>query len=159
LAALIASTIVACSLALVSARELFGGPNPLFLGELSFDVKLYLTATISTVCWLVVTAFTPAEPMEKLKAFYALARPGGPGWSLIRNLSLAATPVEKGFLKKIAVDYALALTLIFGALFGLGELLFGSSAVAAIILSAAAGAGYWLIKHRDSTAISQVSST
>ncbi len=48
-----------------------------------FSTKLLIAVLVTTVGWLVATFVTPAESSEKLRSFYRLTRPGGPGWKKI----------------------------------------------------------------------------
>ena len=48
-----------------------------------FAWLLLVTTTVTTVVWLAVTFATPAEPADRLRAFYARVRPGGPGWRAV----------------------------------------------------------------------------
>ena len=43
------------------------------------------SAPWTTVCWIVATLATPAEPMAHLIRFYRRTRPGGPGWSRVAS--------------------------------------------------------------------------
>jgi hypothetical protein len=70
-----------------------------------------------------VTLLTPAEPREKLVAFYRLVRPAGPGW---RRIAQQAGP---GFppLESLALGFANWLAgcaLIYSSLFCVGNLIF-----------------------------------
>jgi len=54
------------------------------LAELSFGAKLALTAFGAVAVWVPVMLLTAPEQAPVLEAFYARARPGGPGWRALR---------------------------------------------------------------------------
>ncbi len=53
--------------------------------ELDGQVKLILGVLVTTVSWVVVTFLTEPADIEKLKSFYKITRPGGPGWAHVIN--------------------------------------------------------------------------
>src|SRR5688572_29093950 len=48
-----------------------------------FAILLMTTTAVTTAAWLTVTYLTAPEPRERLREFYARARPGGPGWTAV----------------------------------------------------------------------------
>lgn len=56
--------------------------------------RLFAAVGATTVLWVVVTFLTRPTSMEKLKAFYALVRPSGPGWGPVRRAFKDPPPVE-----------------------------------------------------------------
>ena len=72
-AALLIAPLIALAATLVPA-----------LDQLSFGAKLLLTAGGAVAVWVPVMLLTPAESGAVLDAFYARARPGGPGWRAVR---------------------------------------------------------------------------
>ena len=46
-------------------------------------IRLVLGVAITTASWLIVTLLTSPVSDEKLKSFYRLVRPGGPGWNAV----------------------------------------------------------------------------
>ena len=102
---------------------------------------LYLVAW-TTVCWLVVTLFTPPEPEAHLVSFYKRVRPGGPGWKPIAALAGGPPPEPIGGL---VVDWIAGWILIYAVLFGIGASVFGQvanglayfavAAIAAVIIT------------------------
>jgi Flp pilus assembly pilin Flp len=53
----------------------FGAPESLPAWQ-----KLITGVGITTVAWIIVTMITPADDPSRLRSFYKLMRPGGPGW-------------------------------------------------------------------------------
>ncbi|MCS6817094.1 MAG: Na+:solute symporter [Blastocatellia bacterium] len=89
---------------------------------LLYAKSMLVTVTVTTIVWLAVTWLTPAEPEAKLLEFYQRVRPGGPGWApLLRRLNV---PTPNSLVPYLA-SWALGCVLIYGALFGIGALIFG----------------------------------
>lgn len=94
--------------------------------DLVFPYTLLAVVAWTTVCWVVVTLMTAAEPDEHLVRFYRRTRPDGPGWTRIAALAGEPTP---GRLRGLLVDWAAGVVLVYATLFAIGNGLFGSIAV------------------------------
>jgi SSS family solute:Na+ symporter len=90
---------------------------------LVFPYTLLAVVAWTTVCWLVVTLLTPAEPIEHLVAFYRRTRPDGPGWKPIVAKAGGPAPAP---LAGLLVDWAAGVVLVYAALFGMGNALLGT---------------------------------
>ncbi|MBW3656253.1 MAG: Na+:solute symporter [Gemmatimonadetes bacterium] len=112
-----------------------------------FGVRLTVTLLITTAIWVPVMLLTRPEPDEKLDAFYARVRPGGPGWRRQRERTglEPAQDLGRDLLRVVA-----GLLLLFGSMFSLGGALFlrwnvfaiaGSVAVAGLLWLRALGSG------------------
>ena len=133
------SALVAAATGFVALRVFTDIPFP--------DSLLYLVPW-TTACWMTVTWLTPAEPMAHLIAFYWRVQPGGPGWSPVA--AAAGTRIaSRESLLRLWLDWAAGCVLVYGVLFGVGGLLFGSTARAYGTLLGAMLAGAWL--YRDLT--------
>ena len=100
-------------------------------------IGLLATIAVTTAVWLATAYLTRPTDRETLRRFYAKVRPAGPGWRTIRaEVPAAGTPdnVSAAFVCWLA-----SLALIYGALFGVGHLLFGHGLSAAISMAAAIG--------------------
>ncbi|GAB4293878.1 MAG: Na+:solute symporter [Myxococcota bacterium] len=124
IAALVASTLVALSLYLLSTKVIFGFDNPAFTGEINFSLKVYQILIISTAAWLIVTFLTKPVGMERLSEFYLRVRPFGAGWKPVAEAT-SALPEPRGLIKP-AVDFLLGVIALFGSLFALSQILFAS---------------------------------
>ncbi len=93
------------------------------LAVLSFGAKLAITAFGTMALWVPVMFLTGPEPAERLDAFYARARVGGPGWSVVRARTgvMAASPLGRDLAESAAV-----LAYILGAMLGIGGVVVGS---------------------------------
>jgi Na+/proline symporter len=86
-------------------------------------VGLLATIAVTTVVWVVTTFGTRPTDRETLRSFYARVRPAGPGWAAIRaEVPGAASPDRPSVALACC---AASVTLVYGALFGAGHLLFG----------------------------------
>lgn len=103
-------------------------------------LKLVLSVGITTVVWLTVTFLTKATDREKLRSFYLLVYPGGPGWKKIVGEAVKEDPQFKTFLKQKSgiPEGILAMVLgcfsVYGALFATGYWLYGQT-ISAVITS------------------------
>lgn len=105
-----------------------------------FAWLLLATTAGTTVVWLAVTLATPAEPPERLRAFYERVRPGGPGWRAVTPQAAADSRLGLGLLQWLAGCAAVYL-----GLFGIGWLLLGhvAAGTAAVVAAVALALGLW----------------
>jgi len=89
-----------------------------------FAYLMLVTVAITTVVWVTVTMLTPAEPIEKLSAFYKRVRPEGPGWNKVAAVTGFAGAHADGKLVTQFFNWFLGCAMIYGALFGIGKLIF-----------------------------------
>jgi len=89
-----------------------------------FAYLMLVTVAITTVVWVAVTLLTPAEPMEKLSAFYKRVRPEGPGWNRVAAVTGLAGAHEDGKLITQFLNWFLGCAMIYASLFGIGKLIF-----------------------------------
>ena len=92
--------------------------------EVAFPSTLLYLVSWTTVCWLVITFLTPAEPLDHLIKFYRRVRPGGPGWRRIARLSGEPPPES---IAIALIDWVAGCSLVYSTLFGIGALLFRST--------------------------------
>jgi len=93
-----------------------------FFTDIKFPESLYPIVLFTTVVWLAGTFLTSPVPLEHLKAFYRRVHPGGIGWAKIAE-ECPEVKGDSGFLS-LAVCWLAAAGLIYGILFGIGNLLF-----------------------------------
>jgi hypothetical protein len=85
--------------------------------------RLLITVALTTVAWLTVTFATKPESEATLVRFFARVRPSNAGWAPIASLAPPSnTPDSLGIS---LIDWLAALALVYGALFGIGQLIFG----------------------------------
>ncbi len=113
-----------------------------------FAYIMIVTVASTTVIWLAVTWLTPPERAETLAAFYRRVRPDGPGWRPVA----ASLGVPAGSGRAVALEILNALlgcALVYGALFGVGELLLGTAARGALFLIVAALAAVAIARNLE----------
>jgi len=92
--------------------------NPIYSLKIEdFGLRLIVTAGITLAIWVPIMLLTKPESDEKLDAFYARARPGGPGWRRQRERTgiQPAQDLGKDCLRVVA-----GLFILFGAMFAIG---------------------------------------
>jgi Na+/proline symporter len=106
-----------------------------------FAYLMLVTVGVTTLAWFVVTLLTPPEPLEKLIAFYQRVRPAGPGWKQIAAVSgdTAGGPTES--LASQFFNWLLGCVLIYGALFGVGKVIFKQWEEGCVYIAVAVVAG------------------
>jgi solute:Na+ symporter, SSS family len=82
-----------------------------------FGVRITVTALLSAAVWIPVMFLTQPERPEKLDAFYRRVRPGGAGWTVVRERTgiPAAQSLSHDVLRVLA-----ALMILFGLMFFVG---------------------------------------
>lgn len=122
----------------------FGYGYVKFFTNIQFPESLFVIVSVTTLCWVVVTALTPPTDTETLKKFFARVHPGG-FWKPIA----AQTPRVKGDsgLKSLFVDWIAGVILVYTILFGVGKLLLGEFRSAGVFLVIAGVAGFLLYSH------------
>ncbi|MGH7476045.1 MAG: sodium:solute symporter family protein [Longimicrobiales bacterium] len=144
LAAMVVSFGVAVYLELVHARL---WPE----AALESWERLLIGVAITTAAWLAVAFLTPPTDPDTLRRFYALSRPGGPGWRPVVERARSeghalpgtgeAWMVPEGILATVAGTLA-----VYAALFGIGYWIYGRYLLAAVLTVIAAGGAVYLIR-------------
>lgn len=90
--------------------------------------KMLASIGITTLAWLLVTWLTPGTSAEVLARFYALVRPGGPGWQKIREqVSQPRDEVtDNGQLALSLLCAFVASIGVYALLFAIGYVLYGN---------------------------------
>jgi solute:Na+ symporter, SSS family len=92
-----------------------------------FAYIMLITVAFTTVVWLAATFLTPAEPMEKLVAFYRKVRPDGPGWQPVARAAGVIASQKGESLAVQFLNWFLGCLLIYAFLFGSGYLFLGET--------------------------------
>jgi SSS family solute:Na+ symporter len=106
-----------------------------------FAYLMLVTVGVTTIVWVVVTLATPAEPIDKLTAFYKRVRPEGPGWNRVAAVAGFAGAHAEGRLVTQFFNWFLGCLMIYGSLFGIGKLIFKDYLSGLLYLAVAIGAG------------------
>jgi Na+/proline symporter len=88
-------------------------------------VSLLTTVGATTLIWLATAFLTAPTDRGKLREFYRVARPAGPGWARVRAECPEVTSPDN--LATAFAGWAAGHALIYGALFGSGHLLLGNT--------------------------------
>jgi Na+/proline symporter len=95
-------------------------------------LSLMATVAVTTAVWVAATFLTAPTDAATLERFYRVARPAGPGWTDVRlrcgGLS-SSDDLASAFTGTVA-----GCAFVYAALFGVGHLLMGHSASAAVSL-------------------------
>jgi Na+/proline symporter len=109
-----------------------------------FALSLVISVAITTSAWLAVTFLTPPESAPVLERFYRTVRPEGTLWAPVAA-RLGLRP-GAGALPLTALHWLAGVLLVYGALFGIGKLLFKEWLAGGLFLFAAAVAGFVLVR-------------
>ncbi|HEV2114349.1 MAG TPA: sodium:solute symporter family protein [Terriglobales bacterium] len=140
----ITAMIVAASVTFLLAGVHFSGNEAVV-----FAKGALITAGVTTVAWILATMLTRAEPDEKLLSFYRRVHPTVYGWQRIAALAPELKPVRD--LSSNTFDWVMGCLVVYGALFGIGKLVFQQWGKGVALLAIAAVAGYlifWDLSRR-----------
>ncbi|HTA87627.1 MAG TPA: sodium:solute symporter family protein [Silvibacterium sp.] len=140
----ITAMLVAAFVAIALSRVHFAGNDAVV-----FAKSTLITAGITTLAWIGATFVTRPESDSTLLAFYRRVHPTVHGWKRIASHAPEMPPVRD--MSANAFDTILGCILVYGALFGIGKLIFGDWLVGALLLIAAAIAGgliWWHLEKR-----------
>jgi SSS family solute:Na+ symporter len=107
-----------------------------FKDENATAETLLVTVPVTTVVWLAATYVTKPEAQATLVRFYERVRPSAAGWQPIARVAQAGTGGESLGLN--ALDWLAGCGLVYGALFGIGRVIFGDVAQGVAYLALAA---------------------
>jgi len=93
-------------------------------------VTLIATVAITTTVWMVVAFVTAPTDPERLRSFYRLARPAGPGWTQVRAQCGGLVPLDR--LNDAFIGWAAGCVFVYSALFGAGHAVLGNTLGAAV---------------------------
>jgi Na+/proline symporter len=108
------------------------------------EQSLIITILSTTVVWVTVTFMTPATDPARLRSFYELVRPSGPGWSKVR--AETGLPASPDSLSQSLVGWILGCTFVYSALFGTGSLLYGRTGAGVAWIGAFVLSGIGLLR-------------
>jgi hypothetical protein len=113
--------------------------------------QLLIGIMITTACWITVTMFTRPTDEEKLRKFYRLVHPGGPGWKRIIEKEKAAgtligAAAEPWDLPTGILCMLVGCLAVWGSLFAVGYWIYGNDIPAVILTAVAAVSGFVLIR-------------
>ncbi len=109
-----------------------------------FPENLFFVVAFTTAAWLVATYLTAPTAAATLDAFYRRVRPPGPGWTAVALRHPDVRPEER--LGRLALHWALGVTLVYATLFGTGYLVVGrpTTGLVALAVALAAAVALWV---------------
>jgi hypothetical protein len=114
-----------------------------------FAKSTMITTVVTTAVWLIATLLTRPESDERLVKFYRRVQPTIHGWKRIAALSPDIAPVRD--FTANAFDWVMGCTLVYCAMFGIGELVLQAWLAGFLLFACAAIAGYliyWSLSRR-----------
>lgn len=90
--------------------------------------KLLITILVTTICWVLAAYLAPQTDRQTLIEFYRKVRPAGPGWEPIRQeagISKAEAAKTGDSIPLALISWVAGCTVIWSALFTVGNLLYG----------------------------------
>jgi SSS family solute:Na+ symporter len=114
-----------------------------------FAKSTMITTAATTAVWLIATLFTQPESDERLVKFYRRVQPTIHGWKHIAALAPDITPVRD--FAANAFDWVMGCTLVYCAMFGIGELVLQAWLAGCGLFACAGIAGYliyWSLSRR-----------
>ncbi len=137
------TTLTAVGLELFCTEKLFGMDNQLFVVAVPAWVKILIVAGASLAVWIPVALFGPQNPDATVRAFAARVRPPGPGW---RGLRPDGPTDDDDALGPKVLRFFVGVAVVFGVLFGTGEMLLGDALTGVVPLGVAVAGFVWLLR-------------
>ena len=104
--------------------------------------EIVIGALLTTIIWIIATFLTPPDDEETLKNFVKKVNPGGPGWkNFSSNKMKEKWSVPIGLLCMLLGSIS-----VYGALLGVGSLIYGHYKTAALLISLTAASSFALFK-------------
>src|SRR4051812_46000877 len=98
----------------------------------AFSQQLIIGIAITTISWVITAFVGPQTDPKVLVSFYEKVRPFGPGWRHIQAQASVAT-VEGDNIPLALVGWIMGCTMIWSALFTVGNFLYGRTTYALIL--------------------------
>ena len=104
--------------------------------------EIVIGALLTTIIWIIATFLTPPDDEETLKNFVKKVNPGGPGWkNFSSNKMKEKWSVPIGLLCMLLGSIS-----VYGALLGVGSLIYGHYKTAALLIGLATVSSFALFK-------------
>jgi solute:Na+ symporter, SSS family len=117
--------------------------------HLGTHVALPLTVAVTTICWVLTAYLGPETDHEVLIAFYRKVRPFGPGWTRIRDaagISALDAQATRENIPLALLGWFTGCTVIWSALFTVGNFLYGRTGYALGLLAVFVASGLVLLR-------------
>jgi SSS family solute:Na+ symporter len=101
----------------------------------STHLALVITVVVTTASWVLTAYVGPPTERRVLEAFYRKVHPAGPGWTAIRASARVPAEITAGEnLPMALLGWVAGCTMIWSALFIVGNVLYGRLGVAAVLV-------------------------
>ena len=104
--------------------------------------EIVIGALLTTIIWIIATFITPPDDEETLKNFVKKVNPGGPGWKKFSSNKMK----EKWSVPIGLLCMLLGSISVYGALLGVGSLIYGHYKTAALLIGLATVSSFALFK-------------
>ncbi len=131
----ISAMAVAAASTLALSRIAFTGNSSVVYAKTAL-----ITGLLTTIAWLIATFVTAPESRDTLVSFYRRVHPTVYGWRPIANLARDLPEVRD--VRSNLFNWIMGCVLVYGALFGIGKIVFGEWLAGIAMLVFAAIAGY-----------------
>jgi hypothetical protein len=151
----IVAMAVAAATTILLSRVSISGNNAVVFAKTAI-----ITTAITTVAWLIATFVTSPESDQKLLSFYRRVHPSVYGWRRIAKLAPDMPEVRDAASNSF--DWVMGCVMVYGCLFGIGELVFARWLPGIVLLVISAVAGYlifWDLSRRGWSTFSGVVKT
>jgi Na+/proline symporter len=151
----IVAMAVAAATTILLTRFSISGNNAVVFAKTAI-----ITTAITTVAWLIATFVTNPESDQKLLSFYRRVHPSVYGWRRIAKLAPDMPEVRDAASNSF--DWVMGCVMVYGCLFGIGELVFARWLPGVVLLAISALAGYlifWDLSRRGWSTFSGVVKT
>ena len=118
-----------------------------FSEEMSAEERMIAVTVPTIIFWVLVTLTTQPEPMETLRAFYKLVRPGGPGWKPVAAKEPKVIQEENFGLSILGA--ILASGIVYCLLYSIGKIIFkeySSGSVGLLLAGLCAVVVYFIVQ-------------
>src|SRR5262249_39407631 len=106
--------------------------------HMSTHLALVITVAVTTICWVATAFVGPQTDQRVLIEFYRKVRPAGPGWAPIpaaAGISEAEAAARGDNIPMAMLGWVTGCTMIWSALFTVGNYLYGRMGYAAGLLA------------------------
>ena len=130
IAAIGVTTFAALFLQICCSKTIFGGDNAWFLFEIPGWLQILLIAGVSLATWVPISLWGPRNDEKQLQQFFDRIQPQGPGWRAFGKPNTGRGSLFQNFMK-----LSVGLWVVYGTLFGIGDLILGRSSRGYVVLA------------------------
>jgi len=144
ISAMLAATVTSLYLQLGVGAAGFGLSASTRDAQVFFAYSILITTAVVTVVWIAVTLLTPPTDEKTLVAFYRHTRPSRRGWAHIAALAPDVRVEHDGWVS--LGQWVLGCLTVYLSLFGIGDLLLGSTPRGMALIAASLVCGWAIIR-------------